>query len=176
MKKLLIVVDYQNDFVNGSLGFSGAELLDSLIYQKIFEYKFAGNDVIYTFDTHGADYLHTEEGKNLPVEHCIKGTPGYELYGKVGSIFDSSIDKYFEKNTFPSLDLANYLKNLNYNYEEVELCGLVSNICVISNAIMVKAALPNAHIVVDHNLTASFDQKLNEETFDILKGLQVEVR
>ncbi len=174
MKKLLIVVDYQNDFVDGSLGFSGAEALDNRIYQKIFEHKFGGNDVIYTFDTHDINYSKTEEGKNLPVEHCIKGTNGHNLYGKVGSIFDPTLDLYFEKPTFPSLDLANYLKDKDY--QEVELCGLVSNICVLSNVIMVKAALPNAHIIVDHKLTSSFDQKLNEETFDILKGIHVEVR
>ncbi len=174
MKKLLIVVDYQNDFVDGSLGFSGAEALDNRIYQKIFEHKFGGNDVIYTFDTHDINYSKTEEGKNLPVEHCIKGTNGHNLYGKVGSIFDPTLDLYFEKPTFPSLDLANYLKDKDY--QEVELCGLVSNICVLSNVIMVKAALPNAHIIVDRKLTSSFDQKLNEETFDILKGIHVEVR
>lgn len=174
MKKLLIVVDYQKDFVDGTLGFPGAELLDNLIYQKIFAHKFSGNDVIYTFDTHQVDYLSTEEGRNLPVEHCIKQTPGHELYGKVGSLFDPTLDIYFEKPTFPSLELANYLRN--HPYDEVEVCGLVSNICVLSNVIMVKAALPNAHIIVDHQLTASFDEKLNQETFDVLKGIHVEVR
>lgn len=174
MKKLLIVVDYQNDFVDGTLGFPGAENLDNLIYQKIFEYKFSGNDVIFTFDTHYVNYLTTEEGKNLPVKHCIKGTNGHQLYGKVGSIFDPSLDLYFEKETFPSLDLANYLKDKDY--EEVELCGLVSNICVLSNVVMVKSALPNAHIIVDHNLTSSFDQELNDATMKILKGIHVEVR
>lgn len=174
MKKLLIVVDYQNDFVDGTLGFPGAENLDNLIYQKIFEHKFSGNDVIFTFDTHYDNYLTTEEGKSLPVKHCIKGTNGHQLYGKVGSVFDPSLDLYFEKETFPSLDLANYLKNKDY--EEVELCGLVSNICVLSNVIMVKSALPNAHIVVDHNLTSSFDQELNDATMKILKGIHVEVR
>lgn len=174
MKKLLIVIDYQNDFVNGSLGFPKAESLDNLIYQKIFEYKFNNNDVIYTFDSHNDNYLTTEEGKNLPVKHCIKGTNGYKLYGKVGSIFDPTMDLYFEKETFPSLDLANYLKNKDY--DEIELCGLVSNICVLSNVIMVKSALPNAHIIVDHNLTASFDEELNDATLKILKGIHVEVR
>lgn len=174
MKKLLIVVDYQNDFVDGTLGFPGAENLDNLIYQKIFEHKFSGNDVVFTFDTHYDNYLTTEEGKNLPVKHCIKGTNGHQLYGKVGSIFDPSLDLYFEKETFPSLDLANYLKDKDY--EEVELCGLVSNICVLSNVIMVKSALPNAHIIVDHNLTSSFDQELNDATMKILKGIHVEVR
>lgn len=174
MKKLLVVVDYQNDFVDGTLGFPGAENLDNLIYQKIFEHKFSGNDVVFTFDTHYDNYLTTEEGKNLPVKHCIKGTNGHQLYGKVGSIFDPSLDLYFEKETFPSLDLANYLKDKDY--EEVELCGLVSNICVLSNVIMVKSALPNAHIIVDHNLTSSFDQELNDATMKILKGIHVEVR
>ncbi len=174
MKKLLIVVDYQNDFVDGALGFSGAEKLDNLIYQKIFEHKFSGNDVIFTLDTHHDDYLLTEEGRNLPVKHCLKGTKGHALYGKVGSIFDPTLDLYFEKETFPSLDLANYLKDKDY--EEVELCGLVSNICVLSNVVMVKSALPNAHIIVDHNLTSSFDQELNDATMKILKGIHVEVR
>lgn len=174
MKKLLIVVDYQNDFVDGALGFPGAEKLDNLIYQKIFENKFSGNDVVFTLDTHHDDYLLTEEGRNLPVKHCLKGTKGHALYGKVGSIFDPSLDLYFEKETFPSLDLANYLKDKDY--EEVELCGLVSNICVLSNVVMVKSALPNAHIIVDHNLTSSFDQELNDATMKILKGIHVEVR
>lgn len=80
----------------------------------------------------------------------------------------------FEKPTFPSLELANYLKDKNY--DEVELCGLVSNICVLTNVVMVKSALPNAHIIVDKRLTASFDEDLNNKTFDILKGIYVECK
>lgn len=173
MKKLLIVVDYQNDFVNGSLGFPGAELLDEVICNKISDYKMHGHDVIYTFDTHEQNYLDTLEGKKLPLAHCIKGTNGHKLYGKVGSMFNDE-DVYFEKNTFPSLELANYLKDKDYT--EIELCGLVSNICVLSNVVMVKSALPNAVIIVDRKATASFDKELNDATFKILNGIHVEVK
>lgn len=174
MKKLLIVVDYQIDFVNGALGFNGAENLDDVIYNKILDYKFNHHDVIFTFDTHYEDYLDTHEGHNLPVEHCIKGTIGHTLYGKVGSLFDYTTDVYFEKNTFPSIDMANYLRDKDY--DEIELCGLVSNICVLSNVVMVKSALPNARIIVDRKATDSFDKDLNEATFKVLKGIHVEVK
>ncbi len=166
--KLLIVVDYQNDFVNGSLGFKKAEELEQRIVQKIKEY----DNVIFTLDTHYDNYFDTLEGKKLPVKHCIKDTDGHKLYGEVSKYLDKAI-KVFEKPTFPSLELANYL--VGKGYDEVEICGLVSNICVLSNVVMVKAALPNARIIVNKNLTASFDEKLNEETFDILKGIHVDV-
>lgn len=174
MKKLLIVVDFQNDFVDGSLGFEKAKSLDDLIYNRIIEYKENNYDVIYTFDTHYENYMNTEEGHNLPVMHCIKDTLGHKLYGKVASLFDETKDLYFEKETFPSLDLGNYLKDKDYEY--IELCGLVSNICVLSNVVIAKAALPNAKIVVDKTLTSSFDEELNNKTFDILKGIHVIVK
>ncbi len=166
--KLLIVVDYQNDFVNGSLGFAGAEKLEKGIIEKIEEY----DRVIFTLDTHKSDYLETLEGTKLPVKHCIKGTNGHMLYGKVANHL-SKAEAIFEKDTFPSLELANYLKN--HPADIVEVCGLVSNICVLSNVVMIKAALPNAKIIVNKNLTDSFDKRLNAETFDILEGLHIEV-
>ena len=173
MKKLLIVVDFQNDFVDGSLGFEKAKELDSVIYNKIVEYKENNYDVLYTFDTHYEEYFDTLEGKKLPVKHCIFGTPGHDLYGSVASLYNKEEDVSFLKETFPSLDLANYLKE--HPYDEVELCGLVSNICVLTNVVMVKAALPNAKIIVDRSATASFDEGLNNKTFDILNGIHVEV-
>ena len=160
MKKLLIVVDFQKDFVDGSLGFEKAVKLDDLIYNKILEYKNNNDDIIYTFDTHDDDYFETMEGKKLPILHCQKGDLGHQLYGKVKDLFDKEKDIYFEKPTFPSLELANYLKDKDYT--DVEVCGLVSNICVLTNVVMVKAALPNASIVVDKSLTDSFDEILNE--------------
>ena len=166
--KLLVVVDYQNDFVNGSLGFSGAKTLEKGIVEKIEEY----DRVIYTFDTHNENYLETLEGAKLPIKHCIKGTNGHMLYGKVVDYL-SKAEAIFEKDTFPSLELANYLKE--HPADVVEVCGLVSNICVLSNVVMIKAALPNARIIVNKNLTDSFDKKLNAETFDILEGLHIEV-
>lgn len=167
--KLLIIVDFQNDFVDGALGFSKAKELDQKIVEKIKEY----DDIIFTLDTHDENYLETYEGKHLPVKHCIKNTFGHEVYGQTKNYLSKAI-KVFEKPTFPSLELANYLKTKNY--DEVEVCGLVSNICVLSNVIMVKAALPNVKIIVDKNLTSSFDEELNNKTFDILKGIHVEVR
>ena len=101
----------------------------------------------------------THEGKNLPVIHCVKGSEGWKVNKKVDYL-DKAI-KVFEKPTFPSLDLANYLKDKDY--EEVELCGLVSNICVISNAVMVKSALPNANIFIDAKATDSFDKIIQDK-------------
>lgn len=171
MKKLLIVVDYQNDFVDGSLGFDGAEKLYDKIKSKIAEYENEGEDIVYTLDTHNENYLETAEGKSLPVKHCIKGTKGWELYGDLKEILKDK--KSFEKETFGSSELLNYL--IGKDYEEVELCGLVSNICVISNAVITKAALPQAQIVVDKSCTASFSDELNEKCLAVMEGFQVKV-
>lgn len=172
MSKLLVVVDYQNDFVNGSLGFPGAEALEEPICRKIEEYKARGDDVAFTFDTHGEDYLETQEGKNLPVTHCVWGMPGWELYGRVADYCDA-LTPCFHKPAFGSMALAYYAKT--QGYEEVELCGLVSNICVISNAVLVKAALPEARVSVDARCTACADPAMNEKALDVMEGLQVAV-
>ena len=171
MKKLLIIVDYQNDFVDGALGFEGAELISKVIKEKIETYLNNDYHIIYTFDTHNEDYMNTVEGSKLPVPHCLKGSKGWEIKDEVDYL--NKAIKTFEKPTFPSLELANYLKE--NPYDEVELCGLVSNICVISNAVMVKAALPNAKIFIDALATDSFDKALQEKCFDVLEGLHIEV-
>lgn len=172
MKRVLVVVDYQNDFVNGSLGFDRAVELESRIAEKIEKYKSNGHEVVFTFDTHDENYLNTQEGKNLPVKHCIKNTDGWNLYGKIYDLFDDTA-KGFEKVTFGSMELAEYLgKNGFYS---VELVGVVSNICVISNAVLAKAALPEAEITVDASCTASNDETLNEEALDVMEGMQIKV-
>ena len=170
--KLLIVVDYQNDFVDGALGFAGAEKLDEKIAQKIKEYHKNNDEVIFTLDTHCEDYSESLEGKYLPVPHCIKGTDGHKLYGKTANSIGKN-DMVFEKLTFPSLELAEYLKDKAY--ECVEIVGLVSNICVLSNAIMVKSALPDTEIIVDANYTDSFDRSLHNKCLDIMEGLHIKV-
>lgn len=172
MKRILVVVDYQVDFVNGALGFEGAELLDEKICKRIEECRLAGDEVAFTLDTHAENYLDTQEGSNLPVVHCVKGTEGHALYGKTAKAVKDG-DRIFEKPVFGSWELAEYLRA--GNYDEVELAGLVSNICVLSNAVLAKTALPEAKVTVDTSLTDSFDKKLNAETFDILKGIQVNV-
>lgn len=172
MKRLLIVVDYQKDFVDGSLGFPGAEALDGPIAQRIETYRASGSDVVFTLDTHGPNYAHTQEGRKLPTAHCIAGEPGWMLYGQTAQARKSS-DFSFRKPTFPSLELAEWLKGRHY--DQVELCGLVSHICVLSNAVMVKAALPEAKIVVDARLTSSYDAVLHEKALDLLEALHVTV-
>jgi nicotinamidase-related amidase len=173
MKKCLIVVDFQNDFIDGTLGFKGALDIKDSIIQKIKDYKFNKDDVIYTLDTHLTNYMETEEGKNLPVPHCIKGTKGHELQEDVKAVKEET-DQSFIKFTFPSLELGKYLQKQNYSV--VEVCGLVSHICVVSNAVIAKSALPNAHIVVDNNATKSYDNELHEKAMDILQGLHIEVK
>ncbi len=172
MKKLLIVVDYQVDFVSGSLGFPGAEALDGPIAARIAAYRAAGDDVAFTLDTHGPDYAGTQEGRKLPVPHCLRDTEGWALYGETGKALRPG-DPVFEKETFPSLDLADWLRDKDY--AAVELCGLVSNICVLSNAVMVKAALPQAELTVDARLTAGADQDLHQKALDVLEGIHVTV-
>lgn len=170
--KLLVVVDFQKDFVDGALGFENAVILDERIAEKIKTYHENNDQVIFTVDTHQSNYLNTFEGKHLPVAHCVKNTDGHKLYGKA-ALEAKDDDLRFEKNTFPSLDLANYLKGKVY--ESVELVGLVSHICVLSNAVMIKSALPETEIIVDSDYTDSFDKSLQEKCLDIMEGLQMTV-
>lgn len=171
MKKLLIVVDFQIDFVNGSLGFEGAEALEQPICSLIKQFENAGDDVVFTLDTHPSDYMETEEGKHLPVPHCIKGSSGHELFGEVKNLAKGH--KIFEKPTFPSLELGEWLKDKDY--DEVTVCGLDLSICVLSNAVIAKAALPNAHIKVDLECSSGGDEQANKIAIEQLKRIQVEV-
>ncbi|MCQ2798420.1 MAG: isochorismatase family protein [Bacilli bacterium] len=172
MKKLLVVVDFQVDFVNGALGFAGAEALDERICFLIKSFEDDGNDVVFTLDTHHEDYMNTEEGKYLPVPHCIEGTPGYDFYGNVKNMAKGH--KIFAKPTFPSLELGDWLKDKDY--EEVTVCGLDLSICVLSNAVIAKAALPNAHIVVDASCSSGGDEHANAVAIEQLKRIQVEIK
>ena len=170
MKKILLVVDYQVDFVSGALGFAGAELLDRPIAEKIKEYG-KGN-VFYTLDTHFDNYLDTKEGKNLPVPHCIKGTAGWEVYGETKQALFDADAVCIEKRSF-GIDLTDEtLSKLPRAVDSVEIVGLVSNICVISNAVILNTLYSDAEITVDAALTASFDDMLNKEALDVMSGLQ----
>ena len=170
--RLLVIVDYQNDFVDGALGFNDAKSIEPYILASINEFKKNKEDIVYTLDTHYEDYLNTEEGKNLPIKHCIKGSIGQELVPSLKEVLKEY--KGFEKLTFGSLELANYLKDKNY--DEIILMGLVSNMCVLANAIMCKSALPNAHIVIDAKGSNSFDKVLEEKAYDVLSAIHIEIR
>ena len=173
MKKLLLVVDYQKDFVDGSLGFPGAEALDGPIAAKVAAYHAAGDDVAFTLDTHQSDYLSTQEGRKLPVTHCLMHSEGWQLYGETGKALDRARDMLICKPTFPSLWLGDWLKK--QNYQRVELVGLVSYMCVLSNAIVAKAALPEAELVVDAACTAGPDPRLDANALELLETLQITV-
>ena len=171
MKRLLVVVDFQNDFVCGSLGFEKAKELEKVILEKINEYK--NDDIIFTLDTHENDYLSTIEGKHLPIKHCIKGTFGHEIYGKIKEI--SKNYPCIEKETFASKELLHFIENKPFTYESIEICGLVSDICVISNAIIAKAASPKSKISVDKKATSSANLKMQEMVFKVMQNLHIEV-
>lgn len=182
MKKLLIVVDFQNDFVDGTLGFQGAEELDERIAAKIAEYRKDGNPICFTFDTHKQNYLQTQEGRKLPIEHCIEGTPGHDLYGRVAAC-QEDMDLVFYKQTFGSSELFERLMRLQRTasgldtlpFESIQLVGLVSNICVLANAVIARTACPEVPIIVDASCTASADTELNEKALDVMESLQIEV-
>lgn len=171
MKKLLLVIDYQNDFVNGSLGFPGAEKLAGPIAARIREYRERGDDVIFTLDTHGSGYEETREGKALPISHCRKGSEGWKLFGELEALSEGSMR--FEKETFGSAWLFHYLEG--HGYDSIELCGLVSSICVLSNVVLALTAQPNTPVLVDARLTAAADPEINRKALDILENLQVQV-
>lgn len=171
-KNLLIVVDYQNDFVTGSLGFPKAVALEQGICDKINLYRQNKADILFTLDTHNPDYLQTQEGKNLPVPHCIRGSEGGRLYGKVAELA-ADTDHFIEKCSFGASGLADFLAQKQYT--AIEFVGVVSNICVISNAVIAKAIQPEASIVVDASCVASFDDALNEKALDVMQGLQMKI-
>ena len=172
MKKALIVIDYQNDFIDGSLGFEGAAKIGPLLSQKCQQALEEGTCLIFTMDTHGEDYLQTSEGKGLPIVHCVKGTRGWQLSSLLQPYFPRA-KQVFEKGAFGSLQLAEYLRAEQFDW--VELCGLVSNICVLSNAVLAKAALPEAIIQIDARATAGADQALHQKALKLMASLQMDV-
>lgn len=168
MKKCYLIVDVQNDFVSGTLGFDGAQAVVDNISAYLANKQ---GDFVFTKDTHHQNYLETQEGRNLPVVHCIKNTTGWQIVDALNPFLAHSV--VFEKESFGSPDLINYFRD--HQYDEVEIMGLVSNICVISSAVLVKTADPEVLITVSRSRTASFDEDLNTKVFDVLKGLQVQV-
>ena len=169
--KALIVVDYQNDFVDGALGFKGAELIEGNIIKLVKEFKANKDIVIFTKDTHEECYMETVEGHHLPVIHCVRGSEGHDLTKGLKEVVGDS--KVIEKPTFPSLELGNILRELNPS--EIHLCGLVSDICVFSNAVMAKAACPNSEIYMHKDASASYDLEMEKKTYEVATHLHINV-
>lgn len=172
--KILIVVDMQNDFITGALGTKEAEKIVGAVKEKIE--KFDG-EVFFTRDTHFEDYLSTQEGKNLPVEHCIKGTQGWEIHPELDKIRKEFNSPVFDKITFGSQELAEKLCQLNKSSKinEIVLIGICTDICVISNALTIKTFLPEVNISVDSACCAGVTPESHENALNAMKMCQIKI-
>lgn len=165
MKKTLIVIDMQKDFVDGVLGTAEAVAIVENVKAKINEYRQNGGEIIFTRDTHQADYLSTNEGKHLPVEHCIEGSEGWQILKEL----EVPEAIYINKPTFGYLDWS------DYKLEEVELVGVCTDICVVSNALIIKATFPESKVIVDASCCAGVTPESHLAALTTMKMCQVEV-
>ncbi len=175
MKKLLIVVDMQNDFIDGALGTAEAQAIVENVDRKIRDYDEKGDLVIFTADTHTDKYMETQEGSNLPVPHCIKGSEGWEISSRLFRPEDAPV---IEKETFGSKDLGIMLMELERageTPEAIELVGLCTDICVISNAMLVKAFLPEVPVTVDSSCCAGVTPESHENALEAMKMCQIKI-
>lgn len=188
MKKILIVVDMQDDFIDGALGSPMAVAIVDNVAKKIHEYSENDDVILFTRDTHGPDYLATEEGKNLPVKHCVLGTSGWMIRNELlDQMTDSQRNDLFavNKQTFGSDYLISTLRSKSLVVTDgdsmdgdgviVELVGLCTDICVISNAVIAKTALPNAHIIVDAACCAGVTPESHDTAINAMQAFMVEV-
>lgn len=174
MKKVLVVVDMQNDFIDGALGTKEAQAIVGNVGKRIRDY--AGQTVIATMDTHGEDYMDTSEGRHLPVPHCIKGTKGWEIRDEIAEELNKVNAKTIEKPTFGSENLAEYLSEMARKEElEIELLGLCTDICVVSNALLLKAKMPESVIRVNAGCCAGVTVESHEAAILTMKMCQIEV-
>ena len=175
--KVLIVVDMQHDFIDGSLGTEEAKKILPNVEKKIAQYRSCGEGIIFTRDTHEENYLETQEGKNLPFIHCIKGTKGWEIEDSIKEALGEV--KIFDKLTFGSKELGFYLKEHYENIQndlEIELVGVCTDICVISNAMIIKANLPEARITVDSSLCAGVTIESHLTALKAMEMCQIKIK
>lgn len=173
MKRFLIVIDIQKDFVDGSLGTPEAVGIIENACRKIEAFD---GEIIATLDTHTEDYLNTAEGKKLPVVHCVKGTDGWLLNEKVKAALDQRGFDAVEKNTFGSVDLPEIISRKAGGEEAyIELIGLCTDICVVSNALILKAEFPESQISVDSSCCAGVTPELHNAALMTMKSCQIDV-
>ena len=173
MKKLLFVIDMQNDFIDGALGTKEAQSILPAVIERVRSFD---GDVIFTRDTHFDDYMETQEGKNLPVPHCIKGTPGWELAPELEKLRQERNAPVFDKLTFGCKDLPAYLaEHYPEGLESAELIGVCTDICVISNALLVKVFFPELPVSVTASLCAGVSPQSHENALEAMKMCQITV-
>ncbi|MBQ9016235.1 MAG: cysteine hydrolase [Firmicutes bacterium] len=172
MRKLLVVIDMQNDFIDGALGTAEAAEIVPAVRSKIRQY--APEDIFVTMDTHGPDYLKTQEGENLPVEHCIRGSEGWQIRSDIAVLLESAA--IYEKPTFGSMKLAEDLRRISENESiELELIGLCTDICVVSNALLLKAAMPQVRISVDPACCAGVTPQKHAAALETMRSCQIHI-
>lgn len=172
MKKVLIVVDMQKDFVDGALGSREAVGIVDKVVEKI---KGFDGDIIATYDTHYENYMDTQEGKKLPVPHCIKGTEGWQLNDRVKAALEEKGYQEIYKPTFGSVALADKMKEYDIANTEIQLIGLCTDICVVSNALLLKANFPEMNISVDAACCAGVTPQKHLAALETMKSCQIEV-
>lgn len=173
MKNFLVVVDMQKDFVDGSLGSIDAQKIVRNVCEKIENFK---GEIIVTFDTHFDNYLETAEGRKLPVKHCIKETSGWELDENVKSALENKAYIALEKPTFGSVELPGVIKELSEGEEfSIELIGLCTDICVVSNALLLKANFPEAEISVYTACCAGVTPESHNAALITMKSCQINI-
>lgn len=173
MKKILVVVDIQNDFVDGALGTPEAQAIIDNAADKIK--NFVG-DIFVTYDTHYDNYMDTLEGKKLPVPHCIKGTKGWELNSKIADALKDKNYKIVEKLTFGSVDLPSLVKEvIGDDSAEITLIGLCTDICVVSNALLLKANFLDSEIYVDASCCAGVTPETHNAALDTMRCCQINI-
>lgn len=171
MKKYLIVVDMQNDFVDGALGSAGACAIVPAAAKKIAGFD---GEIIVTYDTHYDDYMDTAEGKKLPVPHCIKGTDGWQLNTDIAEALADKDYTAIEKNTFGSSELPGLISAEDDDIS-IELIGLCTDICVVSNTLLLKAFFPEAHISVDASCCAGVTPEKHEAALETMRSCQIDI-
>lgn len=174
MKKILVVIDYQNDFVTGSLANAAAAALEKGIAEKVQQVLQGGGQVIFTRDTHEADYLATREGQFLPVPHCERDTEGWHLYGKLAQYEKAPHDGVYlvDKPTFGAAKLPQAIEEICGGAPDcIEICGVVTDICVVSNAILLHSHFLNAQIIVHKDLCAAATAEGHQRALDLLAGM-----
>lgn len=173
MKNILVVVDMQKDFVDGSLGTAEAVAIVPNVKKKIEDFD---GDIFVTLDTHFENYLETSEGKKLPVKHCIKGTEGHKLCDEVRSALDGKPHTVVEKLTFGSLELQELIFDSAEGDDlRIELVGLCTDICVVSNALILKARFPESSISVDASCCAGVTPDSHNSAVEVMKMCQIDV-
>ena len=168
--KILIVIDMQNDFIDGALGTPEAAAIVPAVAEKIRQYREAGNQIVFTRDTHGEEYLDTQEGQNLPVPHCIEGSFGWEISAQL-PVENARI---INKPTFGSLELADYVASFD-RIDSIELVGLCTDICVISNALCLKSRLWETPIGVWKSCCAGVTPESHDNALSAMTMCQIDI-